>query len=333
MNTTRTTSVVGLYDSEERARQALEGLRAAGFSRDQVHLGSNESYTGDIASGGSALTGQPAQRERQGGGFLGWIRSAFGGSDYDDDYTRRYDAAARRGAFVVAVSVTEDRIDSATDILNEYGAIDVDEHASTHGYGGQAYRESGRDLSSSESVPVVEEELRIGKRPVQRGGVRVFSRVVEEPVSQDIRLREERVIVERRPVDRPLSAAGRDALTEQTIEVTEMAEEPIIEKQARVVEEIRVGKEVNETTETVRDTVRRTQVETQPIGSGTAAQDDDPAYQYGYRMAGDQRYRGRSWSDVESSLRSDYLRSNPNSTWDKVSASIRRGWEKVTNQR
>jgi len=45
------------------------------------------------------------------------------------------------------------------------------------------------------------------------------------------------------------------------MEVREKSEEAVVQKQARVVEEVRVGKEVNERTETVRDTVRRTDVQ------------------------------------------------------------------------
>jgi len=146
--------------------------------------------------------------------------------------------------------------------------------------------------------------------------------------------------------------------------VTETAEEPVINKQARVVEEIRVGKDVTERTETVRDTVRHTEVETENLGRGSQAagsrvdeggadyQDDfrrdfatrygssggaydtyAPAYDYGYRMAGDQRYRSRNWDDVESTLKTDYLRNNPNSSWDKVKGAVRYGWEKMTGKR
>jgi len=45
------------------------------------------------------------------------------------------------------------------------------------------------------------------------------------------------------------------------------------------------------------------------------------------------RYRGKSWSDAESELRTDYLRQNPSSNWDKVKGAIRYGWEKVTGKR
>src|SRR5207302_798187 len=97
-------------------------------------------------------------------------------------------------------------------------------------------------------IPVVQEDLKIGKRVVKRGGVRVYSQVVEQPVEQDVQLREEHVRLDRRPVDRAATEADVNKLRDQTFEVTETAEEPVIEKQARVVEELVVGKETKEKT-------------------------------------------------------------------------------------
>ena len=109
-------------------------------------------------------------------------------------------------------------------------------------------------------IPIVQEELEVGKREVARGSVRVHTTVEEQPVGTDVRLREENVHVERRPVDRPATEADLNAAAKGSIEVTERAEVPMVDKQARVVEEVVVGKDVSERTETVRDTVRKTDV-------------------------------------------------------------------------
>ena len=116
-------------------------------------------------------------------------------------------------------------------------------------------------------VPVVEEELQVGKRAVNRGGVRVYSRVVETPVTEHVQLRDEQVSVERRPVDRALGKTDRDAFKEKTLEVTETDEEAVVGKQAHVVEEVVVRKDVQDRTETVRDTVRRTDVDVEKVES------------------------------------------------------------------
>jgi len=122
-----------------------------------------------------------------------------------------------------------------------------------------------REANENEVVlPIVEEQLRIGKRTVERGGVNVRTTSQEVPVQETINLREENVTVERRPVDRAVGNAP-DAFREGTIEITETAEVPVVSKEARVVEEVVVGKEVTERQETVRDTVKRTEVEVDEV--------------------------------------------------------------------
>lgn len=110
-------------------------------------------------------------------------------------------------------------------------------------------------------IPIVEEQLRVGKRTVEGGAVRINTGVVETPVEAQVNLREEHVRVERHAVDRPASEADFQTFKEGEIELTERAEVAVVAKEARVVEEIAVGKEVTERTETVRDTVRRTEVD------------------------------------------------------------------------
>src|SRR5207302_151340 len=92
--------------------------------------------------------------------------------------------------------------------------------------GAAARAASGADAGTTKAIPVVKEEIQIGKRQVLRGGVRVYSRVIEEPVEESVRLREERVRVERQPVNRSATGGDLSAGQEQVIEVQEFAEEP-----------------------------------------------------------------------------------------------------------
>jgi hypothetical protein len=164
------------------------------------------------------------------------------------------------------------------------------------------------------------------------------------------------VRVDRRPADRPATEADLRE-HDEVVEVAEMAEEAVIDKRTRVVEEIVVGKDVTERTETIRDSVRRSDVNVERLSGDevrTPGYEDDfrndfstryasdrtarfedysPAYQYGYRMASDERYRGRHWNDVERDLRREYESRYPRSTWEKMKDSVRYGWEKVTGQR
>jgi uncharacterized protein (TIGR02271 family) len=93
--------------------------------------------------------------------------------------------------------------------------------------------------------------------------VRIRSYVVERPVSEQVSLREEHVAVERRPVSGTTQAGtiSGDPFQERTIEVEERGEEAVVSKEARVVEEVVVRKEAEQRTETISDTVRRTEVD------------------------------------------------------------------------
>jgi uncharacterized protein (TIGR02271 family) len=124
-----------------------------------------------------------------------------------------------------------------------------------------AWNDEARGRVKDEQVlPVAHEELAIGKREVSKGGIRVQTRVASVPAEQTVQLREEHAMIQRVPVDRP-AAAGEDLFQERTFEVLEMAEEAVVQKRSRVKEEVRIAKQMAERTETVRDTVRKTEIE------------------------------------------------------------------------
>ena len=128
---------------------------------------------------------------------------------------------------------------------------------------GQAFGQDTGRVIQEERIPIVEEELRVGKREVNRGSARVRSYVREVPVHEQVSLREEHVDVERRPVsgERLSSADASGMLQDRTIEMTETAEEAVVAKEARVTEEVVVRKTAEEHVEQIDDTVRRTEVE------------------------------------------------------------------------
>jgi len=132
---------------------------------------------------------------------------------------------------------------------------------------------TGKVNTGGEQVlQVVEEQIAVGKRQVQGGGARVHTYVTERPVEESVTLHEEHVTVNRRPVDRAVTGADT-AFKEGTIEVTETSEVPVVSKEARVVEEVVVGKTATDRTETVKDTVRRTDVEVEEVNDTSRTTD------------------------------------------------------------
>lgn len=190
-------------------------------------------------------------------------------------------AAAGRGV----ANAAERAVDAVSDAVT--GRDDATRHtATTSGTGattnatagttipttqaGRSTEDASRPVAAGadDTIKVVQEQLRVGKREVARGAVRVRSYVVQRPVEEEVRLHEERVQIERRPVDRPIAEADA-AFRDRTVEVQARAEEAVVGKEARVVEEIGVRKEANERVETVRDTVRHTEVEIENTGGQT----------------------------------------------------------------
>jgi len=298
-------TLVGVFDSQEHARAACQALRDLGIAEDRVHVRSGSgSGTLGGSSGSGSSTGSTSGDDDSDRG-RGFFARLFSGSDATDDHAGQYAEAVRRGSHVVVIdSIDESRVDQAVSIMDAHGAIDIDERASQWGARGwQGYDDSAPALSDDElrqereyttrstrtqgstdtpltrgtgtgelrgegttRIPVVEEELQVGKREVQRGGVRVYTRVTERPIEESITLREERARVERHAVDREATEADLgNAFKEASVEVRETAEQPVVSKTARVVEEVEIGKEVAERTETVRDTVRRSEVEVEDL--------------------------------------------------------------------
>ena len=293
--------------------------------------------------------------------MIGGLRKA----GVPEHHASMYAEGVRRGHVLVTVNTSEDLAERAADILDSAGARDVEEKSrewggdfgkpatssATHLHGDKMHHHDTTLRDGEEQrLPVVEEELRVGKREVRRGGVRVFSEVHERPVEEQVTLREENVRVERVPVDRAVDSRTMDTFREGTIELTETAEEAVVDKRARVKEEVVVSKDVNTRTETIRDTVRSTDVRVEQTGG--VDYDDDfrthftsnyanrgfeydqhrPAYQFGHRYASDDRYRDRDWSLVESDLRRDW-QSQGHGAWEDFKDSIRYGWDKVRGRR
>jgi uncharacterized protein (TIGR02271 family) len=339
-------TIVAVFSDYATAERVAEELFENGFVPNEVEIKSNESMSSDAAIGNTGLLGEASAAGRSaGGGIAGFFRNLFG-ADIDDDERTMYAEAMRRGNVVLVVRADEARIHAAQDVLVAYDPIDMEQRTA---------RADHRDAEGERRIPVVEEELQVGKRVVERGGIRVYTRTIEQPVEEEVTLREEHVRVERRPGNREATEADFQQ-ADEVIEVTETTEEPVVSKKARVREEVVIKKDATTRKKTIRDKVRRTDVEVEQK-SGEKVSDDytadfkrdfksryaseigaayksyAPAYEYGYRMAGDKKYRGKSWDDIQDTLRTDYLRNNPTSKWDQVQGAVRYGWEKMTGKR
>ena len=255
------TTYIALFHYRDHAAAAIRDLENAGFPSGAFTI---------IGSGNGSSYG-----DAQGGFGAGY---GYGGLNSLDEVgvpdrdRKRLQDGLNQGGTVLVLEGTGDRAEEIEKIFHSHSTDKIDETDVERGASAApalaaapVLAAAAQPVSAAESmsIPIVEEELLVGKREVDRGGVRVFQRTVETPVSTSVKLHEEHVIVERRPVDRAVTET--DLLQgDQVIEMTGTAEEAVVGKSARVVEEVLIGKQATDHTETIQDTVRHTEVEIEP---------------------------------------------------------------------
>jgi len=260
-------TITAMFDSRSEAEAARDQLTRSNIHADNVRIVDQSSASSGGTGGGSNADG----------GFWSSLKDAF----MPDEDRYAYQEGISRGGYLLYANVDENQADEACRILDTTGSIDFDQrqeewrsngwsgynaeqHGRTQGLGRTQTAAGSREVEE-EHIPIVEEQLRVGKREVERGGARVRSYIQETPVHEQVNLREEHVSVERRPVDRTLERGeldrAGDMLQERSIEMTERAEEAVVGKEARVREELVVKKTATERTEQIDDTVRHTEVE------------------------------------------------------------------------
>ena len=252
-----THTVIGIFDGLSEAQTAIQQLVSSGFAQQNIDVSAQDA-TAATPTGTSASSGQHD-------GIGGFFQSLFGGSDEHQTYAH----VARRSTVVTVHAQSQAEAQRAADVLDRYGAVDVDERAAQYGYTGTTGTATTTTTDAAANVgtaiPIIEENIVVGKRVVETGGVRLRSRIIERPVEEHLRLRQEHVHVTRTPVNRPVTDADLANLEGRTIEAIEHAEVPVVAKEARIVEEVRLTKDVEEREEIVRDTVRSTDVDVEQL--------------------------------------------------------------------
>ena len=281
--------IVAIFDTDGAADAAARDLEAAGIPASEIRRyrpSSEDGMTADEAAR-SATSGSTS------GGFWAWLMGDEPSTDTSYSYyprdAERYVQSARAGNAVLSVVLQDvSQIHQVVTILDTHHPLEMDEDMDetdddlsaaakpprSAGLAATEFPSSSGTATpvvenpqspsaasgTEEVIPLAEEQLEVGKRVVDRGVTRVRRYVVERPVEQDVTLRGQRVTIERRRPIETTSAPGQ-AFEERVVEVHETEEVPVVAKTARVVEEVAIRKEETERTETVRDTVRREDVE------------------------------------------------------------------------
>jgi hypothetical protein len=259
-------NLVAVYNSREDAERVRNRLIAFGIPAPDIRL---SSAIADASAGAAHTDTVPRERHH---GFWDWLF----GEDVPEDDRSWYQANLREGRTGLSVLLRNDaEREQVADILEELNPVHMEDGTETGAApvnmgverveyapttSSQTRAAAPKPTTEGEQViPVVKEELAVGKRASERR-YRIRTYVVETPVEEQVRLRDERVIVERRPASGEVPS-GTGAMQEREFEVTERHEEPVVDKRAREVEDVVVRREANERVETVRDAVRETKVD------------------------------------------------------------------------
>ena len=265
--------IVAMYETDVQARSARDALIAKNVPESAIRIVARGSDTGSVGG---------VNAEDSDSGVWGAIRSMF----VPDDDRTAYTHAVGRGHAMLVVTPMTGGVSREVIIQTLENSNPVDFDAKL-----EEWRQAGYDTSTphtdyatastttattaktaappvagtmgkdTDTIKVMEERLRVGKREVAQGAVRIRSYVVERPVEEQVTLHEEHVSVDRRPVDRAVEPGDLAAFQERTIEARATSEEAVMSKDARVIEEIGLHKTSSDRTETIRDTVRKTEVE------------------------------------------------------------------------
>lgn len=250
-------TLVAVFDEYSEAQDASRKLQAAGIDKQSIQLNGADSTAEQMAP--------RSDPDDEPGAISRFFSNMFGMDD--DREASKYTEAARRGNTILTVTVADEgRVEEISDMLDDCGAVDVDERAQQWQAPGAVPASvkpvtTGGTSDDGDTLKVVEETMKVGTRTVQKGNVRVHRRVVETPVEEQVSLRDERASIERVKVDRPATEADlQSAFQDKSIDIQETTQEAVVSKSARVVEEVNVGKKATERTDTVRETLRHTEV-------------------------------------------------------------------------
>jgi uncharacterized protein (TIGR02271 family) len=152
--------------------------------------------------------------------------------------------------------------DTTTGTAGTAGYVDTD----TNRHGTVGHDTSGP--TTDDAMTRSEEQLRVGTETVEAGRARLRKYVVTENVTTTVPVSHEEVRIEREPITDANVGDALDgpAISEEEHEVVLHAERPVVAKEAVPVERVRLDTETVTEQETVSDSVRKEQIDTDTDG-------------------------------------------------------------------
>jgi uncharacterized protein (TIGR02271 family) len=364
MQTTRGSTVVGVFEDRDDARDAIEALKDAGFDADTISiLSPDKRATQDMAdeTGTHAASGAATGAVAGGilGGLGGWLvgigalaipgvgpfiaagafATALGGAAIGagvgaiagalvgmgvPEEHAKYYEGEARAGRTLVTVRADGRYDEAQEILRDHDAYDVESRR-----GEMATAGTRPSTGRADTMELRQEELVANKQQVETGRVQVGKDVVSEQRTIEVPVTREEVTIERTPVERrPSDGPIDDRGDSITVPVHE--ERADVEKRAVVYEEVAVGTRQVQDVERVSDTVRREEATIDRDGDVNVTGWDQAMPTYRDRWQSRFASSGDRWEDAEPGYRYGYeMRDQPayrGRSWNEVEPDLQRDW-------
>src|SRR5262245_24524147 len=231
-------TVVGLFDDRTEAMRAYTALVSEGYAKGDL----------DILTADDKDDKPKLEHMRE------WVP--------EPDVNTFLEGVRQNGTLITA-NVADSAATRAAEIMSGFNMVNIKNRAA------ELQRKDKSltllDPAKNDNVlEVIEEDLIVGKEQIERGRMRMYTVQSAREVAQDIALRDETLKVQRRPVNRAVTI-NPDLFKERSFEMVEMDEIAKVGKTARVVEEVSLGKEVADKIETIKQTLRRQDVQVEEI--------------------------------------------------------------------
>jgi len=354
-------TVVGLFDSYSEAQHVVQDLIDGGFNREDISVVSNDSThsaerermvgttgttaesaaadgagtgavsgtvlggalgllvgagllaipgIGPVLAAGPLAAGIGTIAATVGAGALGaGIGAATGGlmgglvgAGVPKEDAEYYAEGVRRGGTLVTVNAEDSMASTAHDILQRHNAIDIDERSTQWRSGGwTGFDDKTEPLDRSGATGMAASSGMASSNVA--GSNMAGSSMTGSSMAGSTTMRGEPMVSGE--IRRPLVGMGDTAMSSGIGAISSY-----------------------DTYDTdYRDHYQRTF-----SSAGYTYDDYKPVYQYGYSLAGDQRYSGSDWSTVETDARTRWEEHNPG-TWEQFKDSIQYAWDKARGKR
>jgi uncharacterized protein (TIGR02271 family) len=320
--------VIGLFDNQEEAMRAYTALAEEGYALADLDI----------------LTNDDKDDEPK----LALLKAYVPEPD-----ATIYLEGVKNGGTIITANVAESQVARAAETMSGFEMVNIAKRADELRIRSVDLPQLIDTAVDENVIEVIEEDLEVGKAEVERGRMRIYNVVTEREVTQDVGLRDETIRVSRRPVNRSV-AINQDLFRPRSFEMVEMDEIAQVSKTARVVEEVYLGKDVAEKIETIKETLRRQDVEIEEISAmkafdeyipqfrtyvddklaskGLTFDDVQPGLKFGYSLATTEPFRSSPWKAVQDDAKHLWEEKNPG-TWDQNKAVVKYAWEAVRSIR